>query len=52
MNYSLFPQSPPVWKGCLLLLNPPFGGANLKLKNFKLIKNYESIRILSQPNNF
>mmetsp|Transcript_1864 Transcript_1864/g.171 ORF Transcript_1864/g.171 Transcript_1864/m.171 type:complete len:86 (+) Transcript_1864:146-403(+) len=30
MNSSLFPQSPPVWKGCLLLLYPPLGLFNLK----------------------
>jgi hypothetical protein len=30
MNSSLLPQSPPVWKGCLLLLYPPLGLFNLK----------------------
>jgi len=37
MASSLFPQSPPCWKGCLLLLNPPLGEVSLKdLKKSKI----------------
>ncbi len=30
MNCSLFPQSPLLWKGCLLCENPPLGALSLK----------------------
>ena len=30
MRSSLFPQSPPLWMGCLLEWNPPLGGLSLK----------------------
>jgi len=29
INSSLFPQSPPLWKGCLLFENPLLGESNL-----------------------
>ena len=29
INYSLFPQSPLLWNGCLLCENPPLGALSL-----------------------
>lgn len=48
INYSRFPQSPPVWNGCLFDLYPPLGQFSLKLLGLERIKYSEWRDLLAQ----